>query len=254
MQYYNYSENKQRGTFDFPFELYHVDSSHARYVMSYHWHVEYEIIRILEGSLHVTMDEKDFIAEPGDIVFVNSGVLHSGEPLDCIYQCLVFDLNAFQKQNARCSTYIQKILDHSAFVYHHFTSKNEQVHQVIWNIFEAMEGKKNGYEMIVVWRIVSLFWSYIFPPSVFFRLPPGSERLSEGNAIKKSSGLHGSQLCLFRDLRTAFLLRSYVTEIFLPFFLSDDTPNSYRLSELSADRTRQLPACHHGCLGNGSGL
>ena len=38
MQYYNYSENKQRGTFDFPFELYHVDSSHARYVMSYHWH------------------------------------------------------------------------------------------------------------------------------------------------------------------------------------------------------------------------
>lgn len=65
MQYYNYSENKQRGTFDFPFELYHVDSSHARYVMSYHWHVEYEIIRILEGSLHVTMDEKDFIAEPG---------------------------------------------------------------------------------------------------------------------------------------------------------------------------------------------
>ena len=35
MQYYNYSENKQRGTFDFPFELYHVDSSHARYVMSY---------------------------------------------------------------------------------------------------------------------------------------------------------------------------------------------------------------------------
>lgn len=175
MQYYNYSENKQRGTFDFPFELYHVDSSHARYVMSYHWHVEYEIIRILEGSLHVTMDEKDFIAEPGDIVFVNSGVLHSGEPLDCIYQCLVFDLNAFQKQNARCSTYIQKILDHSSFVYHHFTSKNEQVHQVIWNIFEAMEGKKNGYEMIVFGELYH-FFGLIFSHHLYFSDSPQDRR------------------------------------------------------------------------------
>ena len=35
--------------------------------MSYHWHVEYEIIRILEGSLTVTLDEKSFIATAGDI-------------------------------------------------------------------------------------------------------------------------------------------------------------------------------------------
>ena len=35
---------------------------HPRYVMSYHWHVEYEIIRILKGSLTVTLDEKSFTA------------------------------------------------------------------------------------------------------------------------------------------------------------------------------------------------
>ena len=98
MQYYNITETQQRGTFDFPFAFYHVTSTHPRYIMSYHWHVEYEIIRILEGSLHVTMDEKEFTANQGDIVFVNSGILHSGEPQDCIYQCIVFDINAFPER------------------------------------------------------------------------------------------------------------------------------------------------------------
>ena len=43
------NEDRLRGTYDFPFEFHHIESNHPRYVMSYHWHVEYEIIRILKG-------------------------------------------------------------------------------------------------------------------------------------------------------------------------------------------------------------
>ena len=125
--------------------------------MSYHWHVEYEIIRILEGSLHVTMDEKEFTANQGDIVFVNSGILHSGEPQDCIYQCIVFDINAFLKHNPRCETYIQQIVDHSAFIFHHFTPEQEEVHQIIWQIFDAMEKHNTGYELIVFGELYHFF-------------------------------------------------------------------------------------------------
>ena len=56
------NEDRIRGTYDFPFEFHHIEPSHPRYVMSYHWHVEYEIIRILKGSLTVTLDEKSFTA------------------------------------------------------------------------------------------------------------------------------------------------------------------------------------------------
>ena len=62
MQDLDHNEDRLRGTYDFPFEFHHIDQAHPRYVMSYHWHVEYEIIRILEGSLTVTLDEKSFIA------------------------------------------------------------------------------------------------------------------------------------------------------------------------------------------------
>lgn len=54
MQYINYRENRRRGTADFPLEYYHVTASHPQYVMSFHWHVEFELIRILSGSLTVT--------------------------------------------------------------------------------------------------------------------------------------------------------------------------------------------------------
>lgn len=175
MQYYNYSENKQRGTFDFPFEFYHVDSSHPRYEMAYHWHVEYEIIRILTGTLHVTMDEKEFTATPGDIVFVNSGILHSGIPSDCVYQCIVFDMNAFLKNNPRCSTYIKQIIDHSAFVYHHFTPKNQQIHQIVWDIFNAMESQKTGYELIVFGELYH-FFGVVFSEKLYFSDSPQNRR------------------------------------------------------------------------------
>ena len=33
------NEDRLRGTYDFPFEFHHIDETHPRYVMSYHWHV-----------------------------------------------------------------------------------------------------------------------------------------------------------------------------------------------------------------------
>ena len=68
MQDLDHNEDRLRGTYDFPFEFHHIDQAHPRYVMSYHWHVEYEIIRILEGSLTVTLDEKSFMI----IVFISA--------------------------------------------------------------------------------------------------------------------------------------------------------------------------------------
>ena len=86
----DHNEDRLRGTYEFPFEFHHIEPNHPRYVMSYHWHVEYEIIRILKGSLSVTLDEKSFTATAGDIIFIHSGILHSGIPEDCVYQCIVF--------------------------------------------------------------------------------------------------------------------------------------------------------------------
>ena len=92
MHYLDYNEKKQHGTPDFPIEYYHVDEHHPRYNMPFHCHKELEIIRILEGILYLKLDDEEFEAKAGDIIFINEGVIHGGLPHNCIYECIVFDI------------------------------------------------------------------------------------------------------------------------------------------------------------------
>ena len=117
MQYMDLNEKRQHGTSDFPFAFYHLDRNHPRFQMNYHWHPEYEIIRVLNGTLDMTLDERRQKVCAGEMVFVHAGVLHSGVPdNDCVYECLVFDLNVFTRHNAGCAPYFQKILDRQVIV------------------------------------------------------------------------------------------------------------------------------------------
>ena len=92
MQYWEYNEDRPRGTQNFPVEFHHIDNRHLRYAMPYHWHVECELLRVLEGKLRLTLDEREITVYAGDFVFINEGVLHGGFPHDCVYECIVFDL------------------------------------------------------------------------------------------------------------------------------------------------------------------
>lgn len=151
------NEDRPRGTYEFPFEFHHVDSTHPSYVMSFHWHVEYEIIRVLEGTLTVTLDEKSFTAYPEDVIFIHSGILHSGIPDKCVYECIVFDLNSFLKSNPLCGEYIQKIAHQEIMIYHRFTQKQKEILPVAASIFDSMHQKKPGYELIVFGQFYHFF-------------------------------------------------------------------------------------------------
>lgn len=175
MQYYHFNEAKQRGTYDFPFEFYHVDKTHPQYVMSYHWHVEYEIIRILQGNFTVSLDEKEFTAAQGDIIFINSSILHSGVPHDCVYECLVFDMNAFLKHNPACQPYVQKIIDHRAMIYHHFQKDQTDICRIAYGIFDAFRNKPEGYELMVYGGFYLLF-GQCFSAHLYYDESPQSLR------------------------------------------------------------------------------
>lgn len=157
MQFLDYNENKQRGTYDFPFEFHHLDFQHPQYSMSYHWHVEYEIIRILKGNFLMNLDGKDIPTKADDIIFISGGTLHSGIPEDCVYECIVFDINIFLKQNDNCKKFIQSIIDHSILIYHHFTKENSDIHSIVWNLFDAMQQRNAGYQFITLGEFYHFF-------------------------------------------------------------------------------------------------
>ena len=157
MQHSNLIEKKPHGTLGFPFEYYFVDQSHPRYIMNYHWHAEFELIRILSGTLTVTLNEKTFEVSEGELVFVHGGVLHAGAPKNCVYECLVFDLKSFLRHTQDSADYIQKILDGLVVVYHHFSPRYTQVHMLMSGVFSAMHRQDAGFELTVIGDLYRFF-------------------------------------------------------------------------------------------------
>lgn len=87
-----YYEQRKHGTREFPAEYYFVDHSHPRYVMSFHWHTEWELIQVREGRFHLRADEEEYSLGRGDVALLRDGMLHGGTPDRCVYECYVFDL------------------------------------------------------------------------------------------------------------------------------------------------------------------
>lgn len=93
MNQQSFLETRRHGTPDFPMAYYRLDSTHPRYVMEAHWHMEMECIRVLEGKFSAYLNNQLYELTAGDILLVECGCLHRGEPAaGCVYDCLVFSV------------------------------------------------------------------------------------------------------------------------------------------------------------------
>ena len=157
IHYLDYNEKKQHGTLDFPIEYYHVNEHHPRYNMPFHCHKELEIIRILEGILYLKLDDEEFEAKAGDIIFINEGVIHGGLPHNCIYECIVFDIQRLLMHTDTCRFYIRLITKHQIIVQNHFTKNSHSLHRIINHLFISMQHSEPGSELITMGTLFELF-------------------------------------------------------------------------------------------------
>ncbi|MDF2541373.1 MAG: transcriptional regulator, AraC family [Herbinix sp.] len=149
MKYFDYRERRQQGTIDFPIAYYHIDPNHPRYQMPYHWHPEYEIIRILSGTFHLTLDSQSFVVKQGDILFLQDGVLHGGIPEQCIYECLVFDPKLFLKENHICAKLTKRLIEREIGILQHLPQDREILRDTVDHLFHTMSDQKFGYEYLI---------------------------------------------------------------------------------------------------------
>jgi len=67
------------GTSDFPIAFFDDDLTKVK--VPWHWHDEFEIIIITEGSVCVQIANSSFVLNKGEGYFLNSGILHSAKLL-----------------------------------------------------------------------------------------------------------------------------------------------------------------------------
>ena len=113
----SYNELKQHGTASFPFGLYRIDHTHPKYEMQHHWHTEHEIIRVLEGNLYITLNNRPITAKAGDLLYVNGEVVHGAVPENCVYECIVYTPQFLSMPQ---SDFLDGVLGHTLLIQDYF--------------------------------------------------------------------------------------------------------------------------------------
>lgn len=150
-------ENRQE-VGGFPFEYYYVDLWHPRYNMPFHWHMECELVQVLQGSFHLSIDGTTYELTPGKFAFIPSGMIHGGFPVnsDCIYECIVIDLEYFLKALPLERGIFSNTLNHGATIQRIF-HKNDLALEALTSIFQEARKSGSGHELL----LTGLIWFFI---------------------------------------------------------------------------------------------
>ena len=159
-------EDIRRGTFDFPVQLYLVDRDFPRFEMSFHWHLEFEMVRVLRGGFELSLDGTLCSLQEGDCAWIGGGVVHGGTPQDdeTVYQCIVFDLHALLDDPAVCvrsmDAFFSQGKGHTAVL-----RKGSRQAELMEEIIAVLEQQEAGYDMITVGLIWQLMGSLLSVPA-----------------------------------------------------------------------------------------
>lgn len=231
INYMEYLEKTRHGTALFPIEYYYVDKTHPRYIMTAHWHQKFEIIHILSGSLTIYLNNTKVNLNKDDILFVECGCLHRGEPTDCVYECIVVDLKMLLTKNDSITNhYIFQITDSQVSIENIFIPKECELYKTLTELFVLMNNTGSYYELSVyalIFSVISQIYSNGYTSSlnraqsnrqvelVRFVLDWINQNLKEeinSEKISRISNLNFNYLCKIFKNFTGQTITQYVNE------------------------------------------
>lgn len=157
MHYLDYNEQIQHRTGDFPLAFYYVDEHHPRYHMPMHWHRETEIMRISSGAIRLYIDNREIVARAGDLLIIGEGVIHGGEPENCVYECLVFDPKPILMFVEACKREIKPLLSRNIFLPGDTMQKNDEFSEAVTRLYHRAEKGVAGSEIHMMGALYDFF-------------------------------------------------------------------------------------------------
>lgn len=148
-------EMGKHGDIEFPIAAYDDDIQGTE--VPWHWHTEWEMIRMIEGTAVVRVNDAQLQVQAGNFVFINTNALHTVQRYNdkpCRLHSVVFHNrlvggaidSVFQRK------YVQPFLENEVFSYYFVDSKKKEYQSIIDKFdgaFLAMQEEKAGYELCV---------------------------------------------------------------------------------------------------------
>lgn len=140
----SFYEKKKHGTMNFPAAYYFVDQNHPQYNMPFHWHTEWELIRVKEDLLILHIDEEEITAEEGDILMIRDSMFHGGALTEGTYDCLVFDFYGLFRDMAPIKEFVRPFYRLNLLPQVHY--KRSEYSEICKIAAEIMDANYNYFE------------------------------------------------------------------------------------------------------------
>ncbi len=218
----------KHGSSDFPVACYHDNLRELP--VEWHWHPEFELILVSEGSSLITAGSQKQIVQKGDGIFINSEILHSGflsGENNCFYHSFVFHpiLIGGSFHSVYWNRYVLPLIENKScecFFLNHNVSWQKELLNALESAWQAAKKETPGYEFILRETLSKL----VFSLSSNQNLPqntPSPKAIRDGERMKQ--------------------MMQYVAEYFTQAITTKDLAQCAMISESECLR------CFHNTIG-----
>lgn len=166
LHYLNYEEHRRHGTEEFPLDFYSVDEKHSRYYMHYHWHKETELLYVLSGEFVLSLNGTEHRLREGELCYIPGGALHGGDPTNCVYECIDFDIGTLLQQTRLVRHYLREMENEQTAVQTLFTKEQPGILKCASRLFAAARTQNAGWELLVLAGLFD-FYGTVFQKHYF---------------------------------------------------------------------------------------
>ena len=194
----------------------------------YHWHDEYELIRIVSGNCECIINGEHIFLDKNTAILIHSQELHTIAPLnsDCDLSFYAIVVHPYAIFGTDCNQFYNPKIRFKRFI------DDEKTLSVIDKIINVYNEKRYGYELKMKSYIIDIFSDFYYSRSFSIKETKNSENIDEFSDIIAYIHSNYSKPIRLRDLqKIAYCSKSYIIQTFKKN--TGKTPidyiNSYRL-------------------------
>lgn len=102
-----------------------------------HWHEHIELHYVIKGEFEAVLDHKQYIAKAGDLVLINSNVLHTGYCKgEMEVQVMIFEMEAVSEELAEKNVLFEQII-----------RADEEINRIMTGIYKEGKEQEIGYRI-----------------------------------------------------------------------------------------------------------
>lgn len=164
MDYINLKEERRHGDSMLPIKSYEGSAKAGTTLVNAHWHNEMEFFMCVKGTMSIQCGDNTMIAEPGQVMFFNSGVIHAAEAKDdfgdeCAFRSVVFSPDMIADIDLIRAKYISPILSHKLIL--PVFAPETRIEGLYESLYKALNQKTSGSEIYARGILCVIFGMYV---------------------------------------------------------------------------------------------